>query len=92
MRITWQLSAVSDLATIRDYIAQENAASGHAVANRVLRAVDRLERFPESGRPGRASGTREVVVPNLPYIIVYTHDDTGVDIIAVFHGRQDRTP
>ncbi len=41
---------------------------------------------------GRAWGTREVVVPNFPYVIIYTHDDTAVDIIAVFHGRQDRTP
>ena len=65
---------------------------GLAVTNRLLRAVDRLEQFPESGRPGRAPGTREVVMPNLPYIVVYTHDDTGVDIIAVFHGGQDRTP
>ena len=92
MRIRWQLSAVSDLATIRDYIARENPAAGLAVTNRVLRAVDRLEQFPKSGRPGRTSGTREVVLPNLPYIIVYTHDDIAVDIIAVFHGRQDRTP
>jgi len=92
MRIRWRRSAVSDLATIREYIAREDPAAARAVTDRVLRAVDRLERFPASGRPGRVPGTREIVIPNLPYIIVYTHDDTSVDIIAVFHGRQDRSP
>ena len=46
--------------------------------------------FPRSGRLGQVQGTREVVVPGLPYIVVYTHDDIGVDIVAIFHGAQKR--
>ena len=87
----WRQSAITDLANIRDYIAKENPAAALAVTERLLRAVDRLEQFPQSGRLGRTSGTREVVLPSLPYIIVYTHAAAGVDIIAVFHAGQDRT-
>ena len=46
--------------------------------------------FPRSGRLGQVQGTREVVVPGIPYIIVYTHDDRSVDIVAIFHGAQKR--
>ena len=91
MRIKWRVSAVSDLANIRDYIAEENPDASHAVTDRVLRSVERLEAFPRSGRSGQVEGTREVIVPGLPYIVVYTHDDAGVDVIAVFHGAQDRS-
>ena len=34
-------------------------------------------------------GTREPVVPGLPYI-VDTHDEGSVAIVAIFHGAQKR--
>ena len=46
--------------------------------------------FPASGRLGQVPGTREVVVPGLPYVVVYTHDETRVDVVAIFHGAQKR--
>lgn len=90
MKVRWRLSAVSDLANIRDHIAENNPGAAGAVTDRVLRSVDRLERFPKSGRHGRAPDTREIVVPGLPYIVVYIEDDDGVDIVAVFHTAQGR--
>lgn len=90
MRLRWRLSAVSDLAHIRDYIAADSPSGAREVVDRVLRSVARLRLFPRSGRVGQIHGTRELVVPGLPYIVVYTHDDEGVDIVAVFHGAQKR--
>ena len=58
--------------------------------NRVLHSVERLASFPNSGRAGQVEGTRELVVPGLPYIVVYTCDDTDVSIVGVFHGARDR--
>ena len=90
MKLRWQVSAVSDLANIRDYISANNPSAARAVVQRVFRSVERLRMFPRSGRLGQVQGTREVVVPGLPYIVVYTHDDIGVDIVAIFHGAQKR--
>ncbi len=90
MKIRWQLAAVSDLANIHDYIAEGNPEAARSVTERVMRAVDRLEAFPKSGRRGQASGTREVVVSGLPYIVVYSLHDDAVDITGVFHAAQDR--
>ena len=89
MKLRWQVSAVSDLANIRDYISANNPSAARAVVQRVFRSVERLRMFP-TGRLGQVQGTREVVVPGIPYIIVYTHDDRSVDIVAIFHGAQKR--
>ena len=90
MRLRWQVSAVSDLANIRDYISADSPSAARAVVDRVVHSVERLRTFPASGRLGQVQGTREVVVPGIPYIIVYTHDDRSVDIVAIFHGAQKR--
>ena len=44
------------------------------------------------GHVGRAPGTYEWVVTGLPYIVVYRldSDHDEVQIIAIFHGVQDR--
>src|SRR5688572_9138715 len=62
-----------------------------AVVDRVFTSTELLASFPYMGRAGRDEGTREWVVPRLPYIVVYeVHEDTGeVIVIAVFHGAQD---
>ena len=90
MRIRWQLSAVSDLANIRDYIAEHDPAAARSVVERVMGSVSRLERFPESGRIGQIANTREIVVPGLPYIVVYTYGNVDLEIVAVFHAAQKR--
>ena len=90
MRLRWRLSAVNDLADIRDYISEYDPEAAQTVVERVLRSVDRLESFPRSGRTGQVLGTRELVVPGLPYIVVYTSDDIEISVIGVFHGARDR--
>lgn len=90
MTIRWRLEAVTDLARIREHIALDRPRSAVAVTEAVLRATDRLEAFPRSGRTGVVPGTRELVVPGLPYIVVYLEDGASVDVIAVVHSARDR--
>jgi len=44
-----------------------------------------LQHHPELGRPGRVPKTRELVVPNLPYILPYYIKKKEVRILAVMH-------
>nr|WP_245903646.1 type II toxin-antitoxin system RelE/ParE family toxin [Humitalea rosea] len=56
----------------------------------VLSAVAALTEFPGTGRPGRRSGTRELVVPRTPYIVPYRVRGDAVELLRVLHGRQRR--
>ena len=88
MIIRWSPTAVSDLESIRDYIARDNPSAAGKVANRIKESVNRLINFSLSGRTGRVAGTRELVIPGTSYIATYTIQDNEVRIASVLHGRQ----
>lgn len=88
MKVIWTPRAIGHLIRLRRYIEKDSEANAALVARRIVRAVDLLEMHPEIGRPGRISGTRELVVPDTPYIIPYRVRRERLELIAVFHGRQ----
>jgi toxin ParE1/3/4 len=86
--VVWSPRAIGHLADLRAYIARENPDAAARTATTVLAAVDRVAVLPNLGRPGRVSGTRELVVPGTPCVIPYRLRGARLEIIAVFHGRQ----
>jgi len=86
--VVWSPRAIGHLADVRAYMARENPGAAARTATRLLDTVDRLAALPNLGRPGRVSGTRELVVPDTPYVIPYRVRGERLEIIAVFHGRQ----
>ena len=79
MKLRWKVSAVSDLANIRDYISADSPSAARAVVDRVVRSVERLRTYASAKSRVRCRAR-----------IVYTHDDRSVDIVAIFHGAQKR--
>ena len=54
---------------------------------RVVDAVEMLRDHPHLGRMGRIAGTRELVIPETPYIVPYrVADDDVQEFFAVIHG------
>ena len=53
-------------------------------------AMRRLGRFPELGRPGRQTGTRELVIANTPYLFIYEIEHNRVQILEIRHGSRSR--
>ena len=88
MTVVWSPRAIGHLAALRAYMARENPGAAARTAATLLAAVNRLAAFPNLGRPGRVSGTRELVVPGTRYVIPYRVRGERLEIIAVFHGRQ----
>ena len=76
------------LTALRDHIAEHSPKSAQRIAGQILDSVDLLASHPHMGRPGRVIGTRELVVPDTPYIIPYRVKGERLDLVAVFHGRQ----
>lgn len=88
MTIVWSPRAIQHLAHLRAYLARDNPRAASRVAGALLEAVERLAALPHLGRPGRVTGTRELVVPGTPYVIPYRLRGDRLEVIAVFHVRQ----
>ena len=89
MRIEWSTDAVADLKAISEYIEQSRSLD---IANRVARtiydAIQGLRTMPLRGRVGRVENTRELVLADLPYIVVYRILAERVLILNIVHGAQ----
>ena len=85
MIIKWLDNAVHDLQSLRHYIAQDKPSAASRVAKRILSTVNLLLDQPSMGRPGRVSGTRELIVPGLPYLIPYRVKTNCIEILRVLH-------
>jgi len=94
MRLRWTDPAQTDLLEILEYIARDNPAAADRVARRLMSAIEALAEQPRLGRPGRVAGTRELVIPRLPYVAVYrvaeaAHStDEEVEVLRVLHGAR----
>ena len=89
MRIEWSERAARDLRAVRRYIARDDPRAAKAVALKILEGVERLVEFPASGRPGRLSNTRELVVSGTPFVVPYRVSADVVVILAVIHGARN---
>ncbi len=89
MRLSFAQPASRDLDEIFDHVARDNPGAALGILDAVETVARRLIAFPEMGRVGRWPGTREAVVPNLPYVLIYESDGRSVTIIAVLHGARD---
>jgi toxin ParE1/3/4 len=88
MRLEWSAYALADRIAIFDYIEADSPQAAVAVDERIREQVEVLARFPQSGRPGRIEGTRELVINRTPYIVAYRITGETVRILRVLHGSR----
>lgn len=88
MKLVWSARSLGDRREIYTYIERENPRAAIAVDERISAAAQRLIDFPESGRPGRVEGTRELIVPRAPYILPYRIVGKTVRILRVIHAAR----
>ena len=88
MRLEWAAFAVENRDAIFDYIEQDSPYAAVVVDDRIRVQVRQLLQFPETGRPGRIEGTRELVISRTPYIAAYRIMGETVRILRVLHGAQ----
>ena len=87
--IEWTEQATRQLDQVHDYIALSNSQEvAERVTMQIVTSVQQLAAFPMSGRPGRVSGTRELVIAGTPFIAAYAVDKARIVVLAVYHGAQ----
>lgn len=87
MIILWLSSAERDLEALTDFIAEDSPQTAIKIFNTIRQPVEKLRTYPLIGREGRVERTRELVVPNLPYIVVYMVTEE-IRILAVLHASR----
>jgi addiction module RelE/StbE family toxin len=89
MRVRWTPAAADDFENIANYLFEQTPENAARLIREIYRAPNGLESFPKRGRVGKKEGTRELVLPSLPYVIVYRITSESVYILRVLHGSQD---
>jgi toxin ParE1/3/4 len=87
MQIRWLRKAAQNLDDAYDYVAKDNPKAAKELVQEVYRLVNLLKTQPSMGRAGRVAGTRELVVPDYPFIIPYRIQHDEIQILRVFHTR-----
>ena len=91
MKIRWTLAAADDLGEIGEYLEHRLPEYLLSTIHAIDQAILALRDNPGRGRPGREEGTRELVLPRLPYIIVYRVMNEDIEILRIAHGARNRS-
>ena len=86
--IRWLRIALADLDDLMTYIAKDNPEAANKVARMIWEATRILSDHPAMGRPGRVTGTRELVISGTYYIVPYRVKTDEVQILRVLHAAR----
>ncbi len=59
-----------------------------ALTQTIQAGLEQVATFPRSGRDGRVPHTRELVLTNYPFTLVYTVESGELVVLGLFHHRQ----
>ena len=85
MKIIWTEPAAKALEEIQDYIAKDNPAAAYDIAIIIKAVVKNLISHPKMGRKGRVANSYELILSNIPYIVIYRIKSKEIHILSVFH-------
>ena len=86
--LLWTRRALARLDQIGTYIAKHDPAAAGRVVNRLSSVAETLRIRPLIGREGRVTGTREMVLSDIPYIIAYRVAGMKLEILTILHTSQ----
>jgi toxin ParE1/3/4 len=90
VKVIWREAAELELYEEVGYIARDKPLTAEGILDTLLASAERLGNFPDMGFKGRDKTTRELVVPYLPYILVYRKRIDRVEILNLLNTSQDR--
>ncbi len=91
MKLVWTALASSDRKEIRKYIAQDNPAAALALDKLISEQAWRLVEHPGIGRPGRVTGTHELIL-HQNYILIYDTVGDLIRVLRVLHAARQWPP
>jgi len=92
MKFEWTRPALLDLESIRDYISRDSEFYAARFIEKIIEAVESLEKFPNMGRSvpeTEDKNIRELLLYH--YRIIYRIEDKRILILTIIHGSRDLT-
>jgi plasmid stabilization system protein ParE len=85
--LVWSKSACADLKKAEVQLLQQGQSDlGNNIGTRINQATEQLVRFPLGGKKGRIKGTRELKMPQMPYMIVYVPGERKqIEIVRIIN-------
>lgn len=90
-RLAWSPAARFDLIDLRTFIAQDNPRAAKRFTNDIIDSVERLARFPTSGRvvPEFADPSlREIIRPPCRVVYRVNSKEKRIDIVRVWYAAR----
>lgn len=91
MQIRWTPAAAADLDRISEYLKEQHPNYHQPTIRKISETIRSLKQWPQRGRLGREEGTREILFPPLPFVVIYRIKELTIEILRIYHGAQDRT-
>lgn len=88
MSIRWLPEAQRNRLEQLDYIAQDNPLAAISQDQEIERQINVLLTHPKMGRPGRVTGTRELVISSTPFVVIYRLQGQSIDVLRLLHSAQ----
>ncbi|MCF6300510.1 MAG: type II toxin-antitoxin system RelE/ParE family toxin [Proteobacteria bacterium] len=85
MQIIWEQDAISDLIELREYIAQFNPKAAEKLGGKIIESANLLPKNPLLGKVGKLHETRELVIPDSSYTLIYYTESKSISILRIFH-------
>jgi addiction module RelE/StbE family toxin len=85
MQSSWTTRATKNLDDIEHYIAHDDPRAAYEVTSKILTTIRHLATHPHLGRAGRIYGTRELIIPELAYIVPYRVKNNQIQILRILH-------
>jgi toxin ParE1/3/4 len=85
MQVKWLRRVLRNLEQARNYVFQDNPTAAQELILKIQNAANQLQNYPFMGKNGRVEGTRELIISNSPYILIYRVKEESVEVLRILH-------
>ncbi len=89
MEVKFTTRVIGDVDIIYEYLSRDDECVAKSVLMQIEKIIDYIKEFPELGKNGDLKNTREIIVPKLPFVIVYEVVNSVIYILTIFHTSLD---
>ena len=88
MNVRYSRRALSQLASVREYLQARNSAAADKVTASIRSTIARLKEMPLLGKPTDEVDVHVIIEPEYFYRVFYSLDGQEVFVIRILHGHQ----